>query len=104
MTERFWLSDTQWAAIESLLPQLGGKPRVDDRRVISVPGRAALAHDPGRVGPRTTLFNRFDRWSERGLWQVLLAALAACPGSWRANTSTTDPRSHASGRAAGAAR
>ncbi len=30
MTERFWLSDTQWAAIEPLLPHLGGKPRVDD--------------------------------------------------------------------------
>src|SRR4051812_44819359 len=35
MTERSWLSDTQWAAIEPLLPHLGGKPRVDDRRVIS---------------------------------------------------------------------
>src|SRR4051794_36511214 len=34
MTERFWLSDAQWAAIEPLLPHLGGKPRVDDRRVI----------------------------------------------------------------------
>jgi transposase len=35
MGERFWLSDTQWAVIEPLLPHLGGKPRVDDRRVIS---------------------------------------------------------------------
>ncbi len=34
---------------------------------------------PAEYGPRTTLFNRFDRWSERGLWQELLAALAACP-------------------------
>jgi transposase len=30
----FWLSDLQWAAIEPLLPSFGGKPRVDDRRVI----------------------------------------------------------------------
>jgi transposase len=35
MADRFWLSDVQWAVIESLLPRLGGKPRVDDRRVIS---------------------------------------------------------------------
>ncbi len=35
MAEQFWLSDVQWAVIEPLLPQLGGKPRVDDRRVIS---------------------------------------------------------------------
>ena len=81
--ERFWLSDTQWAAIEPLLPRFGGKPRVDDRRVIS-----GILHRfreglrwraiPAEYGPRTTLFNRFDRWSERGLWQELLAALAAC--------------------------
>ena len=31
----FTLSDALWAAIAPLLPRLGGKPRVDDRRVIS---------------------------------------------------------------------
>jgi transposase len=35
MVELFWLNDTQWAAIEPLLPDFGGKPRVDDRRVLS---------------------------------------------------------------------
>ena len=83
MTERFWLNDAQWAAIEPLLPRLGGKPRVDDRRVIS-----GILHRyreglrwralPAEYGPRTTLFNRFNRWSQRGLWRELLAALAAC--------------------------
>ncbi|MGL1213458.1 IS5/IS1182 family transposase, partial [Vibrio parahaemolyticus] len=24
------------------------------------------------------LFNRFNRWSKKGIWQNLLAALAAC--------------------------
>lgn len=33
---------------------------------------------PASYGPRTTLFNRFNRWSEKGIWQALLAALAAC--------------------------
>ena len=83
MSERFWLSDAQWAVIEPLLPHLGGKPRVDDRRVIS-----GILHRyreglrwrtiPAEYGPRTTLFNRFNRWSEKGIWQGLLAALAAC--------------------------
>jgi transposase len=83
MGERFWLSDAQWAALAPLLPSFGGKPRVDDRRVIS-----GILHRyreglrwraiPAEYGPRTTLFNRFDRWSERGLWQQLLAALSAC--------------------------
>ena len=83
MAERFWLSDAQWAAIEPLLPRLGGKPRVDDRRVIS-----GVLHRyreglrwrtiPAEYGPRTTLFNRFNRWSQKGIWQGLLAALAGC--------------------------
>lgn len=83
MAATFWLSDTQWAAIEPLLPSFGGKPRVDDRRVIS-----GILHRfreglrwralPDVYGPRTTVFNRFNRWSERGLWQDLFAALARC--------------------------
>ena len=60
MAELFWLSDAQWAAIEPLLPDLGGKPRVDDRRVIS-----GILHRfreglrwravPGAYGPRWTI-------------------------------------------------
>lgn len=83
MAELFWLNDVQWAAIEPLLPHLGGKPRVDDRRVIS-----GILHRfreglrwravPAEYGPRTTLFNRFNRWSRRGVWKDLFAALAAC--------------------------
>lgn len=83
MAELFWLNDRQWAAIEPLLPKLGGKPRVDDRRVISgilYRFREGLRWRaiPAEYGPRTTLFNRFNRWSRRGLWQALFAALAAC--------------------------
>lgn len=83
MAQAFGLNDTQWAAIAPLLPRLGGKPRVDDRRVISgilrryregLRWRAV----PAEYEPRTTLFNRFNRWSEKGTWQALLAALAAC--------------------------
>ena len=63
MSELFWLNDTQWAAIAPLLPDLGGKPRVDDRRVLS-----GILHRfreglrwralPDAYGPRTTVFNR----------------------------------------------
>jgi transposase len=36
MTRLFWLSDEAWAAIDRHLPRgKPGKPRVDDRRVIS---------------------------------------------------------------------
>ena len=75
MSGEFWLSDRQWAAIETLLPknQLGAR-RVDDRRVIS-----GIVHVlkvgcrwqdcPGIYGPPTTIYNRFHRWAGRGLWQ-----------------------------------
>jgi Putative transposase of IS4/5 family (DUF4096) len=77
LSKLFWLSDTQWAAIEPLLPHLDGKPRVDDCRVISGGTAIARACAAGCVWPRTTVFNRFNRWSQRGLWQVLLAEPAA---------------------------
>ncbi|MBM3513953.1 MAG: transposase [Alphaproteobacteria bacterium] len=35
-TNLFWLNDDQWAEIQSLLPtNVRGKPRNDDRQVIS---------------------------------------------------------------------
>jgi transposase len=80
----FWLSDLQWAAIEPHLPMVHTEPRrVDDRRVIS-----GIAHRlregcrwralPPEYGPYTTVFNRWNRWSQRGLWQGIYAALVAC--------------------------
>ena len=42
MTHLLWLSDDAWAAIEPHLPRgKPGKPRVDDRRVISGSGAAS---------------------------------------------------------------
>ncbi len=102
MAELYWLNDTQRAAIEPLLPGLGGKPRVDDRRVLS-----GILHRfreglrwralPDAYGPRTTVFNRFNRWSQRGLWQDLFAALVACADPPRiAMVDNTTVRAHRS--------
>ena len=81
MADLFWLSDAQWEAIKPHLPPRRGKERVDDRRVIS-----GILHRfreglrwravPSVYGPRTTLSNRFNRWSKKGIWQGLLAVLA----------------------------
>lgn len=81
MTDHFWLSDVQWWAIEPHIPKVyTGKRRVDDRRVIS-----GIVHRlregcrwralPEVYGPYTTVFNRYNRWSKRGLWQAIFAAL-----------------------------
>jgi transposase len=92
MSDFFWFSDEQWARIEPLLPQdTRGMPRVDDRRVLS--GIVHALKSGGRwgdcpehvYGPKKTLYNRFRRWAERGVWSVFSPSLpewtAFHPGS-----------------------
>lgn len=83
MSAGFWLSDRAWAAIEPLLPKnQPGARRVDDRRVISgiihVLRVGCRWQDcPADYGPSTTIYNRFNRWSHRGLWARIFATLSA---------------------------
>ncbi|WP_198590245.1 IS5 family transposase [Paracoccus zhejiangensis] len=83
MAGEFWLSDRAWAAIEPLLPRnQPGARRVDDRRVISgiihVLRVGCRWQDcPSVYGPSTTIYNRFNRWSHRGLWARIFATLSA---------------------------
>ena len=79
----FWLSDEAWVAIEPHLPTgRPGKPRVDDRRVISgilhVLKTGCRWRDvPAAYGPPTTIYNRYHRWSQRRVWQRLFERMAA---------------------------
>ena len=96
MAGEFWLSDTQWAVIEPLLPRnQPGARRTDDRRVIS-----GIVHVlkvgcrwqdcPAVYGPSTTVYNRFRRWTMRGLWRRLFDVLTRMdPGDVQAIDSTT---------------
>jgi transposase len=96
MTATFHLDDQQWAAIAPLLPtNQPGARRVDDRRVISgiihvLRTGCRWQDTPPVYGPPTTIYNRFHRWSQRGIWQALFAALIeVTPGSIHAIDSTT---------------
>jgi transposase len=86
MTQGFWLSDTQWARLAPLLPNKPrGVSRVDDRRVISgiivaLQSGGRWIDVPAEYGPRKTLYNRFVRWSAKGVWQALFQALTAAGG------------------------
>lgn len=86
MSGEFWLSDRQWARLAPLLPNRPrGVPRVDDRRVVSgivhvLRSGGRWADAPAVYGPRKTLYNRFVRWTARGVWQAVFAALAAAGG------------------------
>ena len=83
ISDFFWFSDAQWARIGPLLPtDTRGMARVDDRRVLS--GIVHALRNGGRwadcprevYGPKKTLYNRFVRWAERGIWERIFSALA----------------------------
>ena len=94
MARLFWLSDEAWAVIEPHLPRgQPGKPRVDDRRVISgilhvLKVGCRWRDVPPEYGPATTVYNRYNRWSRRGFWRAMLAALAEA--GWVAETAALD--------------
>ena len=82
----FWLTDEQFARIAPHLPtDTRGKPRVDDRRVISgivhvLKSGGRWVDAPAVYGPRKTLYNRFVRWAAKGVWVDLFHALAPAGG------------------------
>ena len=82
-SHHFWLSDEQFARIRPFLPnKTRGVPRVDDRRVISgiihVIRNGLMWRDaPERYGPHKTLYNRFIRWSQAGVFDRIFKELAA---------------------------
>lgn len=82
----FWLTEEQFARLEPLLPKdTRGKPRVDDRRVISgivhvLKSGGRWADAPEVYGPRKTLYNRFVRWAAKGIWTDIFLAVASAGG------------------------
>lgn len=80
MVRRHELTDEQWRVVEPLLPRsvVGGRLRVDDRRVINgmlYKCRTGMAWRdlPERYGPWKTVYNRFWRWSRTGVSSALVA-------------------------------
>ena len=84
--DHFWLTDAQFARIAPHLPtDTRGKPRVDDRRVISgivqvLKSGGRWIDAPGVYGPRKTLYNRYVRWAAKGVWVDLFQTLARAGG------------------------
>ncbi|WP_419829898.1 IS5 family transposase [Methylobacterium sp.] len=103
MAELFWLSDAQWAVIEPFMPKdQPGPARKDDRQIISgilhvLTSGCRWRDCPAAYGPRTTVYNRFNRWSRRGFWKAMLAAIAQAGWSGEATAiDSTYVRAHRS--------
>ena len=81
----YWLSEDQLKVIQPYFPPSRGVPRVDDLRVISgiifVLNRGLQCRDaPSEYGPHKTLYNRFKRWIEMGVFDQIFMALASQDG------------------------
>jgi transposase len=106
MNNLFWLADEQWQTIKPFLPiRHTGPRRVDDRRVISgivhvLRSGCRWRDCPREYGPHTTIYNRFNRWSSRELWQTIFAALVSvgeAPRLLMADSSAAKAHRSASG-------
>ena len=80
MKRRHELSDQQWAKIEALLPGREGDPgksgennRLFVNAVLWIAKTGAPWRDlPERFGNWNSVFQRFNRWCKRGVWQRVL--------------------------------
>lgn len=80
---RHELSDEEWAQLEPLLPPqqpTTGRPAKDHRTVLNgivwvLRSGAPWRDLPDRYGPWQTVYSRFRRWREAGIWERLLGAL-----------------------------
>jgi len=82
MSNLYWLTEDQMVRLRSYFPKSRGKPRVDDRRVLSgiiFINRNGLrwCDAPVAYGPPKTLYNRWKRWSDAGVFARIMTGLAA---------------------------
>ena len=120
MAHRGGLTDRQWERLEPLLPPEKpetGRPNVEHRRIIDgilwrertgAPWRDL----PARYGPWSTVYSRFWRWREAGVWDGIFAAVqqeedAAGAADWGVqfvDSSVIRAHQHAAGARGGTPR
>ena len=81
MSTLFYLSSAQMDVIRPFFPRSRGIPRKDDQKIIS-----GIIHvlkfglrwkdAPKEYGPYKTLYNRFVRWSNMGVFEKIFTALS----------------------------
>jgi transposase len=85
MSNLFWLTEEQMERLRPFFPKSHGKPRVDDRRVLSgiiFINRNGLrwCDAPREYGPPKTLYNRWKRWSDMGVFARMMVGLSSAGG------------------------
>lgn len=94
---RYEISDENWERIAPLLPGKKsdpGRTAEDNRRFINAVlwiarSGAAWRDLPERFGPWGTIYQRFNRWSQKGVWQKVFEAMQDPDLEWLMVDSTT---------------
>jgi len=85
MSDLFRLTDAQMARLKPFVQKSHGKPRVDDKRVLGgiifINRNGVRWRDaPAAYGPHKTLYSRWKRWSEKGIFARMMTGLPAAHG------------------------
>lgn len=102
MKRRHELSDEQWLQIEPHLPGRQGDPgrtgednRLFVNAVLWIAKTGAPWRDlPERFGKSNSVFQRYNRWCKRGVWQRVLEALGGDPDLKHLLLDSTIVRAH----------
>lgn len=113
---RHRLTDEQWAKLEPYLPPRKpgpGRPRKDDRLILDALWWLARTGAPWRdlppeYGPWQTVYSRFRRWREAGVWAALFEGFLEVTGEKELRTYFVDgsivrAHQHAAGQKGGSA-
>lgn len=100
--DRTFLTDAQWERLQPLLPGQAHTPGVtakDTRLFVeAVLWRLRCGVSwrdlPTRFGPWITVFRRFTRWKNKGVWDRLLRALQDETGLYELMVDSTSVRAH----------
>ena len=81
MSDVYWLTDDQMERLRPHFHRSHGRPRVDDRRVLSgiifINRNGLRWRDaPAAYGPHKTLYNRWKRWFEAGVFIRMMQGLS----------------------------
>lgn len=104
---RYEISDEDWQRIEHLLPGKStdpGRTAEDNRRFINAVlwiarSGAAWRDLPERYGNHNSVYQRFNRWSKKGVWERVFAALQEPDLEWVMLDSTiVRAHQHAAGQ------
>jgi transposase len=82
MSNLYWLTEAQMVRLRPFFPRSRGRVRVDDLRVLSgfifINSNGLRWHDaPSEYGLPKTLYNRWKRWSDMGVFARIMTGLAA---------------------------